>query len=186
MAAVNRALGTGRLGSALLLWKCSEERWSRRQLGRRRATPSVQLAATCETHTGNAFELVSKEKYLQAKRAASTEYFEVGGGMRCCDLKLGKGNVAERGLLVGVHFEGKRLNGRLLESSWTSGPTPLFIEAGCTPDFPALGEGVLGMKEGGRRELVIPPRMNRAGVEEVTTYTLELITVSSQYGSGYR
>merc|ERR1719401_1348862 len=98
--------------------------------------------------------------------------------MRYCDLKAGTGQMAERGSLTGIHFEGFRLNGRPLESSWNQGPSPLVIEAGHSPEFPALGEGVLGMREGGRRELIVPPKMNRAGVGEVTTYTVDLYMVA--------
>merc|ERR1712087_826901 len=75
------------------------------------------------------------------------------------------------------------LNGRLIESSWQQGPQPLYIEAGHSPEFPALGEGVIGMHEGGRRELVVPPKMNREGSEEVMTYTIELFMVSKQRGA---
>ena len=126
------------------------------------------------------FELVDKEKYFQSKRAASNVYFQAAGGMRCCDLKLGTGEVtAQKGVLVCLHFEGRRLNGKIMESTWTTATTPPCIEAGHTPDFPALGEGVIGMRAGGRRELIIPPSMNRKGVEEIMTYTIELITVAS-------
>merc|ERR1712039_815574 len=138
----------------------------------------------CEqTPSSSRFELVNKDKFLAAKKAASATWFELAGGMRGCDLKIGEGPEAERGILVGVHFEGFRLNGRLIESSWQQGPQPLYIEAGHSPEFPALGEGVIGMHEGGRRELVVPPKMNREGSEEVMTYTIELFMVSKQRGA---
>merc|ERR1712216_1033789 len=128
------------------------------------------------------FEMISKDKYLRGKLSASTTYFEIAGGIRCCDQKIGSGREATRGQLVGVHFEGFRLNGRPIESTWAKGPSPVFIEAGNSPDFPALGESVIGMREGGRREMIIPPRMNRDGVDEVVTYRLDLYVVSSQTG----
>merc|ERR1719401_2134724 len=104
--------------------------------------------------------------------------------MRYCDLKVGDGPEAELGLFVGIHFEGFRLNGRPVESSWNEGAVPKIIEAGSTPEFPALGEGVVGMREGGRRELVVPPMMNRPGVEEVMTYTLDLYKVAEKRRPG--
>lgn len=148
--------------------------------------PLLQRPApgACDDGAGGRFELVSKDKFLKGKLSASKEYHVAAGGMRFCDQKVGSGRVAERGFLVGVHFEGFRLNGRLLESSWHKGPNPLFIEAGCSPEFPALGEGVLGMKEGGRRELIVPPGMSREGVDEILTYTVDLFVVSSQKGDG--
>ena len=58
--------------------------------------------------------------------------------------------------MVCLHLEGRRLNGKLVESSWTS-VAPPCLEAGRTPEFPALGEAVLGMRAGGRREIIVPP-----------------------------
>ncbi|CAK8991683.1 unnamed protein product [Durusdinium trenchii] len=124
------------------------------------------------------FELVDKEKYFKSKQAASTVYLQAAGGMRYCDLKMGDGKLAQKGILVCFHYEGKRLNGKVMESSWTTATTPPCVKAGHTPEFPALGEGVVGMREGGKRELIIPPSMNRPGVEEVMIYTLELVTVA--------
>ncbi|CAE7256171.1 asnS [Symbiodinium pilosum] len=143
--------------------------------------PVRTRSSRCEM-TDRRFELVSKEKYLESKLAASTTYFQASGGMRCCDLKMGSGEAAEKGWLICIHFEGKRLNGKVLESSYNAGPSPVCIEAGNCPEFPALGEGVLGMRAGGRRELIIPPRMNREGVEEVMIYTVEVASVAS-FGS---
>jgi len=143
--------------------------------------PRWPRAAICEERSR--LEMVTKDKFLRGKLADSTTYSEMGGGMRACDLKIGSGKEATRGVLVGVHFDGFRLNGRSLESSWSKSPVPLFIEAGNTPEFPGLGEGVVGMREGGRRELIIPPSMNRADTEEVTTYTVELYVVSSTEGT---
>eukprot|EP00929_Paragymnodinium_shiwhaense_P108884 TRINITY_DN75235_c0_g1_i1.p1 TRINITY_DN75235_c0_g1~~TRINITY_DN75235_c0_g1_i1.p1 ORF type:complete len:214 (+),score=46.42 TRINITY_DN75235_c0_g1_i1:45-686(+) len=148
----------------------------------RRASSSHSWSSPAQCEEGQKFEVIQKEKFLNSKKAASTEYLATEGGMRFCDLKVGQGEVAERGVLVGVHFEGNRLNGRQLESSWQNGPTPIYIEAGSTPEFPALGEGVIGMREGGRRELIVPPSMNRAGVQDVTVYKVDLFVVSSQRG----
>eukprot|EP00928_Gymnodinium_smaydae_P063116 TRINITY_DN46794_c0_g1_i1.p1 TRINITY_DN46794_c0_g1~~TRINITY_DN46794_c0_g1_i1.p1 ORF type:complete len:247 (+),score=59.94 TRINITY_DN46794_c0_g1_i1:43-741(+) len=144
--------------------------------------PVDRSAAACSSgdEGRNRFELINKDKFLKAKLAASTDYVAAACGMRYCDLKVGRGSlVVERGMMVGIHFEGFRLNGRQLESTWGRGPNPVFIEAGNSPDFPALGEGVLGMSEGGRRELVVPPRMNREGVAEVTTYIVDVFAVAS-------
>merc|ERR1719491_1855468 len=136
------------------------------------------MAVVC-AEAPNRFEVISKERYLQGKLSESSSYFEVAGGMRCCDLKVGNGKVASRGQFVGVHFEGFRLNGRPLESTWARGPSPVFIEAGHSPDFPALGEGVIGMREGGKREIIVPPSMGRPGMEEVVIYKLDLFVISS-------
>mmetsp|Transcript_52321 Transcript_52321/g.122920 ORF Transcript_52321/g.122920 Transcript_52321/m.122920 type:complete len:203 (-) Transcript_52321:48-656(-) len=166
--ALSAGLATGVLADHLRRhWACGTARYARCEASDRR------------------FELVSKEKYLESKRAASTTYFQAPGGMRCCDLKIGSGEeVAEKGWLVCIHFEGKWLNGKVIESSYNAGPSPLCIEAGNSPEFPALGEGVLGMRSGGRRELIIPPSMNRAGVEEVMIYIVEVASVAQPTSDG--
>eukprot|EP00448_Togula_jolla_P019034 CAMPEP_0170577374 /NCGR_PEP_ID=MMETSP0224-20130122/4893_1 /TAXON_ID=285029 /ORGANISM="Togula jolla, Strain CCCM 725" /LENGTH=190 /DNA_ID=CAMNT_0010900281 /DNA_START=140 /DNA_END=708 /DNA_ORIENTATION=+ len=132
---------------------------------------------SCEE--GSRLEMISKANYLKQKLPSSDEYYECSGGVRCCDLKVGSGRLVERGMLVGIHYEGFRLNGRQVESSWARGMMPVLIEAGGQPDFLGLSEGIIGMRLGGQRELIIPPRMNRPGVNEVHTYKVELIAISS-------
>jgi peptidylprolyl isomerase len=54
---------------------------------------------------------------------------------------------------VGVDYA----SGAEFDSSWSRGNEPLNFELGAGDVIPGWDEGVVGMKEGGRRQLTIPP-----------------------------
>jgi peptidylprolyl isomerase len=75
------------------------------------------------------------------------------------DLKVGDGAAAEPGQLVTVHYVGVSLaNGRQFDASWDRGE-PFQFQLGAGQVIPGWDRGVAGMKVGGRRQLVIPPRL---------------------------
>jgi peptidylprolyl isomerase len=75
------------------------------------------------------------------------------------DLKVGDGPAAEPGQVVTVHYVGVSLaNGRQFDASWDRGE-PFQFQLGAGQVIPGWDEGVAGMKVGGRRQLVIPPRL---------------------------
>jgi peptidylprolyl isomerase len=75
------------------------------------------------------------------------------------DLEEGDGEEAEDGDRVTVEYVGVDYeSGEEFDSSYDSGqPFPFTIGAGEV--IPGWDEGVAGMKVGGRRQLVIPPRL---------------------------
>ena len=75
------------------------------------------------------------------------------------DLKVGTGPVATPGQNVTVHYVGvSALNGRQFDSSWDRGQ-PFSFPLGQGQVIKGWDEGVAGMKVGGRRELIIPPKL---------------------------
>lgn len=75
------------------------------------------------------------------------------------DLKRGSGRAAAGGDTVTVHYVGVRYkDGKQFDASWDRGkPFPFVLEA--QEVIPGWDRGVKGMKVGGRRELVIPPKL---------------------------
>lgn len=75
------------------------------------------------------------------------------------DVKVGGGAEATPGTHVTVHYVGAALStGEEFEASWNSGRPVLFpLGAGWVID--GWERGVPGMRVGGRRKLVIPPRL---------------------------
>jgi peptidylprolyl isomerase len=75
------------------------------------------------------------------------------------DLKKGKGPVAKSGDQVTVQYVGVDYKtGKQFDASWDRGqPFPFQLGAGQV--IPGWDKGVAGMRVGGRRELVIPPRL---------------------------
>jgi FKBP-type peptidyl-prolyl cis-trans isomerase FkpA len=81
------------------------------------------------------------------------------------DLKVGEGKLAENGKAVNVHYTGWLYDpkapegkGKKFDSSLDRG-VPLGFIVGAGRVIKGWDEGVAGMKEGGKRVLIIPPAM---------------------------
>ena len=73
------------------------------------------------------------------------------------DLKKGTGPAAKTGDTVTVQYVGVNYaNGRQFDASWDRGQ-PFSFQLGAGMVIPGWDQGVVGMKVGGRRELIIPP-----------------------------
>ena len=72
------------------------------------------------------------------------------------DLIEGSGEEAEVGDTITIHYRAVGQDGKELFSSWGNGFGPDTVELGVGEYFPALEEGIEGMKVGGRREILIP------------------------------
>ncbi len=71
------------------------------------------------------------------------------------DLTVGTGTEAVAGKHVVVNYEGKLLDGTVFDSSYTRG-TPFDFDLGAGQVIQGWDQGVVGMKVGGKRKLVIP------------------------------
>jgi peptidylprolyl isomerase len=82
-------------------------------------------------------------------------------GLRFTDTKAGTGKTAAAGRDVEVHYTGwlylDGLKGKQFDSSRGRGPFSFPLGAGRV--IKGWDEGVAGMKEGGRRTLIIPPEL---------------------------
>jgi FKBP-type peptidyl-prolyl cis-trans isomerase len=79
-------------------------------------------------------------------------------GLRYADLKVGQGQEAAEGKIIEVHYTGWLQGGKKFDS--TDGcPKPLTFRMGTGDVIKGLNEGIAGMKEGGKRRLVIPPEL---------------------------
>jgi peptidylprolyl isomerase len=75
------------------------------------------------------------------------------------DLIVGKGKKATSGDVVSVRYVGVLFdNGKQFDASWKGGKGQTFqFPLGGGQVIPGWDQGVAGMKEGGRRKLIIPP-----------------------------
>lgn len=71
------------------------------------------------------------------------------------DEKVGTGAEAKPGAKVSVHYTGTLMNGTKFDSSVDRG-TPFEFTLGAGEVIKGWDEGVVGMKVGGKRKLVIP------------------------------
>jgi peptidylprolyl isomerase len=78
------------------------------------------------------------------------------------DLIVGTGATAQKGSQVTVNYVGKLYsNGRVFDASWTHTPAAPFgpFALGTGAVIKGWDQGLIGMKVGGRRELIIPPNL---------------------------
>ncbi|TGL74105.1 FKBP-type peptidyl-prolyl cis-trans isomerase [Leptospira jelokensis] len=73
------------------------------------------------------------------------------------DTKQGLGKEAIRGTTVVVHYTGKLTNGKVFDSSLDRGE-PFSFQLGQGRVIQGWERGIVGMKEGGKRKLTIPPQ----------------------------
>jgi FKBP-type peptidyl-prolyl cis-trans isomerase len=80
----------------------------------------------------------------------------LAGGLVTQVLVPGDGDVAKRGDKIRVHFVGRLLDGGVFDSSRERGvPFSFWVGEGQVID--GWDEGLLGMKEGETRRLIVPP-----------------------------
>lgn len=80
------------------------------------------------------------------------------------DLRLGTGADAVNGLTVTAHYagwfyDGSKTDLKGLEFDSSAGKTPLSFTLGAGQVIQGLERGVLGMKVGGARRIVVPPSL---------------------------
>ncbi len=78
--------------------------------------------------------------------------------LKITDIKKGTGAEAVEGAEVTVHYTGWLMNGKKFDSSLDR-KMPFSFVPGQGRVIPGWEKGVLGMKVGGKRELVIPPEL---------------------------
>ena len=79
-------------------------------------------------------------------------------GLKYQDLVVGNGAAPVPGKLVSVHYTGWLENGTKFESSRDSGH-PIDFTIGAGQVIPGWDEGLMTMKVGGKRKLIIPPQL---------------------------
>ena len=79
-------------------------------------------------------------------------------GLKYVDLKVGGGDEARPTQVVDVHYTGWLSDGTKFESSRDANQ-PLTFRVGAGDVLKGWDEGVVGMKVGGKRRLVLPPEL---------------------------
>ncbi len=79
-------------------------------------------------------------------------------GLKYQDIKVGTGTEATKGDKATVHYTGTLMSGKKFDSSLDRGQ-PFSFTIGKHRVIQGWEEGVQGMREGGKRTLIIPPAM---------------------------
>jgi FKBP-type peptidyl-prolyl cis-trans isomerase len=116
--------------------------------------------------------------------ASSTGTGSTPGGLVVEDTTVGAGAVAEPGDTLTVNYTGKLADGTVFDTS--VGKTPFQFVLGVAQVIPGWDQGLVGMKVGGTRVLIIPPALayGAQGIGPIPpnatlTFEVQLLSVSS-------
>lgn len=105
-------------------------------------------------------------------------------GLYWQDLQVGTGATAAVGNTIRVHYTGWLPDGTLFETSRENGKPPIELLLGVGLVIRGWDEGIVGMKVGGRRKLVIRPelaygRTGKGPIPPLTTlvFDVELVWI---------
>jgi len=125
--------------------------------GAQESTPSAAQAATAQT-AGQA-AAAAPGSTQQGTEAPAAD----GPQVQSIDVKVGTGKEAVAGTTAVVNYTGwfyrplaAKQRGRKFDSSLEAGRTPLEFQVGARQVIKGWDQGVVGMKVGGKRTLIIP------------------------------
>ena len=75
------------------------------------------------------------------------------------DKLIGEGVVAEKYSIATVHYTGNLEEGKVFDSSKQIGREPFRFTLGAGQVIEGWDQGIIGMKVGGQRKLIIPPHL---------------------------
>ena len=86
-------------------------------------------------------------------------YKKLGSGVVYADLRQGSGEEVKVGSRANIQWVLRKSNGYFVDSSEVSGSVPFIFTVGDGTAIQGVDEGIQGMKVGGVRRLLIPPRL---------------------------
>ncbi|MCF2490121.1 FKBP-type peptidyl-prolyl cis-trans isomerase [Dyadobacter sp. CY347] len=109
-------------------------------------------------------ESVNKQKTIDAKviddylakNNLKAKAQKTASGLAYVDDVVGTGDSPKAGDNVKVHYTGKLLDGKVFDSSKNGGRPPIDFQVGVGMVIPGWEEGIMLMKKGGKRTLIIP------------------------------
>lgn len=109
---------------------------------------STAVAPETQTDTNNATTTMETNE-----NGAATQ--TLPGGLEVTDVVVGTGKVATAGTHVTVNYKGMLTNGTVFDAS-ANRNRPFDFNLGAGQVIKGWDDGIVGMKEGGKRHLVIP------------------------------
>jgi peptidylprolyl isomerase len=115
---------------------------------------------------------------------------KLADGLKIEDVRIGKGATAQTGDTVRVHYTGWLANGKIFDASKFHGNTPFSFQLGAGQVIQGWDIGVVGMKVGGIRQLVIPAKLGYGSSgapptippDATLTFRIHLLSIKSAAG----
>jgi peptidylprolyl isomerase len=102
--------------------------------------------------------LAAQEAAKETAKAAPAKTVTTASGLKYVDVKVGSGASPVKGKQVKVHYTGTLENGKKFDSS-VDRKEPFAFDIGVGQVIPGWDEGVMSMKVGGKRKLIIPAKL---------------------------
>ena len=120
------------------------------------STSSTSASTTAQQPTG---QIPAVSTDVKKKPTIATPTGDPPTTLQIKDIVKGKGKAAKAGDQVTVDYVGDSWStGQEFDASWNRGQ-PFSLPLGAGQVIPGWDQGIVGMKVGGRRELVIPPNL---------------------------
>jgi len=100
-----------------------------------------------------------RDKLAEADRKAAGSSTVDPNKVQIIDLVVGQGAKATNGRSLSMHYTGRLLDGTVFDSSRKPGRGPFKFKLGVGQVIKGWDKGVLGMRVGGKRKLIIPASM---------------------------
>jgi peptidylprolyl isomerase len=121
------------------------------------STSGAPPATTAITLVTSGLPAVSNARNMRAAPAPAAGSPPAPTTLEAEDLVVGTGATAADGMTVKVQYVGANYaDGKVFDSSWSRGQPASFPLSGVIEGFK---DAIIGMKVGGRREVVIPPNL---------------------------
>ena len=89
----------------------------------------------------------------------TTEIYSQSSNLQIIDMKIGNGKEAKKGNNLKVHYTGWLSSNNKKFDSSLDRKQPFEFKLGRDQVISGWNRGILGMKEGGKRKLIIPPEL---------------------------
>ncbi|MDA8413388.1 MAG: FKBP-type peptidyl-prolyl cis-trans isomerase [Desulfobacteraceae bacterium] len=110
------------------------------------------------TAIGSVSAMAAQEHAGAKVQKSAAKTITTASGLKYIDIKVGSGAAPVKGKQVKVHYTGTLENGKKFDSS-VDRNEPFSFVIGVGQVIPGWDEGVMGMKVGGKRKLIIPSKL---------------------------
>ncbi len=121
----------------------------------------IQISNTNSANTQSGqfnFPTPSNSLKADGPAAAASSDATISAKLEIQDIKVGTGSAVKAGNTIKIHYTGTLTNGQKFDSSIDRGQ-PFETQIGVGKVIKGWDLGVVGMKTGGKRKLIIPPDM---------------------------